>query len=126
MPDTEQPESTAALREGRVALHQERCEAADLRGEKQAPAGELDAAAKPSFSLAVKGVGADSPCVFAVIQVYVAQAVREAEESGAQPDRETIGELLGEEVYPRFRLVANVGPEIQKTMGSHGSRDPGR
>ena len=107
MPDTEQPESTAALCEGR--------EASDLREAKHTPAGELDTAAKPSFSLSVNGVCADSPCVFAVIQVHV-----------AQPDREAIGEPLGKEVYPRLRLVANVGPEIQETMGRHRSRDPGR
>ena len=37
MPDTEQPESTAALGEGRVALHQERREASHLHGTLDVP-----------------------------------------------------------------------------------------
>ena len=51
MPDTEQPEPTLAPGEGRVAFHQERREAADLRGTEHAAAGELCIAAKLSFFL---------------------------------------------------------------------------
>ena len=67
MPDTEQPEPTLAPGEGRVAFHQERREAADLRGTEHAAAGELCIAAKLSFFSAVNSVGTDSPGVFAVL-----------------------------------------------------------